>query len=164
MPALPSGPIKISLMSCPSMLPVIRPAVDKLCRMVGFDEICAGGIVLAVDEALANIIEHAYDGRTDQPIEVTLAPLMAAGVAAGLKVDLRDFGRVVDPKVIRSRPLEDVRPGGLGVHIMRQCMDEVEYIHPQEGGTLLRMVKRLPARPSPQAADSYQKAGEAQHG
>ena len=164
MPVVPTEPVKISIVSSPSILPVIRPAVDKLCRLVGFDETCAGGIVLAVDEALANIIEHAYDGRQDQPIEVTLTPRMTAGVATGLEVGLRDFGRVVDPCVIRGRPLEDVRPGGLGVHIMRSCMDEVEYIHPQEGGTLLRMGKRLPASSSPGSAGSPKKAGEPQHG
>ena len=37
--------------------------------------------------------------------------------------------------------MEDVRPGGLGVHIIRSVMDEVEYSCPLDGGMQLRMVK-----------------------
>jgi sigma-B regulation protein RsbU (phosphoserine phosphatase) len=44
---------------------------------------------------------------------------------------------------IEPRDLDDVRPGGLGVHFMREIMDEISYL-PQEGdyGNILRMVKR----------------------
>ena len=122
--------------------PVVRAAVEKACRMVGFKECIIGRVVLSVDEALANIIKHAYEGDQDQPIKVELRPFRN-GDGAGLRVRLRDYGLVVDRSKIKSRDLADVRPGGLGVHIMTDCMDVVEYQPADGGGTLLTMEKRI---------------------
>ena len=41
------------------------------------------------------------------------------------------------------RSLEDVKPGGLGTHFMKEIMDEVSYCTDREEGTLLTMIKRL---------------------
>jgi anti-sigma regulatory factor (Ser/Thr protein kinase) len=49
----------------------------------------------------------------------------------------------VDPSSIKSRDLDDLRPGGLGVHIMNSCMDCLEYRRAKGGGTILTMVKRV---------------------
>ena len=49
----------------------------------------------------------------------------------------------VDPSDIKPRDLDDVRPGGLGVHIIVECMDEVTYSPRDGGGTVLTMVKNL---------------------
>ena len=61
----------------------------------------------------------------------------------GLVILLRDFADPVDAAEIEPRDLDDVRPGGLGVHFMREIMDEISYL-PREGdyGNILRMVKR----------------------
>ena len=56
---------------------------------------------------------------------------------------LRDYGKVVDPAEICSRDLEDVRPGGLGVHIIKECMDSMEYCPAEGGGTVLILTKAL---------------------
>ena len=55
---------------------------------------------------------------------------------------LQDSGEAADPKKLRGRPLDEVRPGGLGLHFMRQSMDEVEFSR-KKGKNLLRMVKYL---------------------
>lgn len=148
MPPAPQSPIKIAIVSCPAYLPIVRAAVEQLCRLVGFDTQGAGSVALAVDEALANVIKHAYHGREDGPIDVTLTPLVGSDKTQGLEVVVQDRGRVVATESIRSRDLSDVRPGGLGVHIMNCCMNTVEYSHPPEGGTRLRMVKCLSSTPS----------------
>jgi len=145
MNAAPEKPIKIEVLSSPAHLPVVRTAVEKLCRMIGFDEDVSGAVVLSVDEALTNIIKHAYHGAEDQPIEIELRPL-PAGPAKGLQILIRDYGRQVDPAEIRSRDLKDVRPGGLGVHIMNECMDCVDFEPADGGGTLLTMTKKLSTR------------------
>jgi anti-sigma regulatory factor (Ser/Thr protein kinase) len=54
---------------------------------------------------------------------------------------VRDYGRAVDPATIRGRDLSEVRPGGLGVHIIRSIMDEVCYEPAAGGGTRLNMLK-----------------------
>ena len=59
-----------------------------------------------------------------------------------VRFTLRDYGRSCDPEKIRSRALEDVRPGGVGVHIIKQIFDEVTY-QPCARGTKLVLEKKL---------------------
>ena len=138
----PDKTIRLEILSVPAHLPVVRSAIEKACEMVGFDGDEPGRIVLSADEAMANIIKHAYKGAGDKPIEIELTPFARAG-ASGLRIRLRDYGVVVDRSQIKSRDLADVRPGGLGVHIMTNCMDEVNYLPAEGGGTLLTMIKTL---------------------
>ncbi|HAU38560.1 MAG TPA: hypothetical protein DCX07_12695 [Phycisphaerales bacterium] len=142
----PGSPIRMTVLSVPSHLPVVRAAVEKVCELAGVDEQAIGGVVLSVDEAMTNIIRHAYDGRGDQPIEIELSVTDSADDAPRLRICLRDFGRNVAPAEIRSRELDDVRPGGLGVHIMQECMDSVTYEPAEGGGTRLTLTKRIVAQ------------------
>lgn len=139
----PDNPIKLSILSSPTHLPVVRAAVEKTCELVGFDSETAASVVLSVDEALTNIIRHAYQGAEDKPIEVELVPIDRK--PGGLRISLRDYGRPIDVDRIKPRDLSHVRPGGLGLHIMAECMDRVEYDTVEGGGTLLMMVKNLPS-------------------
>lgn len=136
-------PIKLSILSSPAHLPVVRAALEALCKAVGFSEDTTGKIVLSLDEALTNIIKHAYMGQEDQPIEVELTPTGCDG-PKGLQMLLRDYGRTVDRSKIKSRSLHEIRPGGLGVHIMTECMDEINYTTADDCGTILTMTKKLP--------------------
>ena len=142
MKLVPRQPVKVSILSCPSHLPVVRAAVEKMCELLGFDSDTAGAVVLSMDEALTNIIKHAYDGAIDKPIDVELIPT-GRDQPAGLEIRLLDRGRQIDPDKIKSRDLTNVRPGGLGVHIITECMDVVEFSNRDRGGTMLRLVKNL---------------------
>jgi anti-sigma regulatory factor (Ser/Thr protein kinase) len=134
-------PVQLKILSVPSHLPIVRAALEKMCELIGFESEVAGNVVLSVDEALTNVIRHAYEGKEDQPIDIVLTPLCGQE-PDGLRIELRDYGRHVDPGRIRSRDLADVRPGGLGVHIMTECMDSVSFSPGEGGGTQLTMVKR----------------------
>lgn len=142
----PSDPIRLAISSSPEHLPIVRAALGRLAGMLGFDERAAGELVLAVDEALTNIIRHAYHDRADEAIEVTFVPDCRDDDTVELRVELRDWGEHAPPAEVRSRALGDVRPGGLGVHIMKRCMDKVEYAAAPGGGTHLTMIKILKAR------------------
>jgi anti-sigma regulatory factor (Ser/Thr protein kinase) len=121
---------------------VVRCAVETYACRHGFSREEADQIGLAVNEAMANVIKHGYGGECDQRIHVTFSLIdSSSGAAKGLKVVIRDFGRQVDPECIRSRNLDDVRPGGLGVHLIRSVMDEVGYRQHDEGGMELTMIK-----------------------
>jgi serine/threonine-protein kinase RsbW len=133
--------VQLSIASEPRSLPVVRSAVERMAELEGFSETETYALVLAIDEALANVIKHGYQGRPDQPITITLAAVEASDGRRGIAVAVRDKGLQVDPKTIRSRDLNDVRPGGLGVHIIQMVMDEYDYSCPPDGGMLLRMVK-----------------------
>ncbi len=146
--------VEMTINSDPSSLAVVRGAVTRMAELGGLDETGVHNVTWAIDEALANVIKHGYEGRPDQPIHLTLEGIVGPDGRRGLAVTVRDRGKQVDPATICGRDLADVRPGGLGVHIMRTVMDEVEFSCPMEGGMLLRMVKyvqqgeaRCPDRP-----------------
>ena len=57
--------------------------------------------------------------------------------------EIEDHATWVDPSRIASRPLDQIRPGGLGVHLIQSTMDDVAYTRNEHGGTTLRLVKRV---------------------
>ncbi len=133
-------PLHRRVHSAPAELAEVRKLVAEMAAATGFAAETAGRIVLAIDEALANCIKHGYAGEPGHPIDLTATRIERSG-RVGLEFVIRDFGRQVDPETIRSRDLADVRPGGLGVHIIETIMDEMEYSCPADGGMRLRVCK-----------------------
>jgi len=129
--------VKLELPSDPQLLGVVRSTVEQLARVAGFAEKESRSITLAVDEAITNIIRHAYEGRNDQGIE-----LVCRGYPDRLEFLLSDHGRSVDPAELRGRALGEVRPGGLGTHIIAKVMDQVRY-EPLPNRNQLLLVKYL---------------------
>jgi anti-sigma regulatory factor (Ser/Thr protein kinase) len=103
-------------------LPVIRATVGQLAAMIGWDESESRCITLAVDEALANVIRHAYHGRTDGRIE-----LQIHADDDELQIRIRNTGDPPDPVRICAREVGCDKIGGLGTHIIRDVMDSVSY-------------------------------------
>lgn len=135
--------ITVEMVSDPMYLAGARELVASVARRLGFTEEGSGQIALAVDEALCNVIRHGYERRKDGPIWLRLWPLPADnGSAAGVMLVIEDEARQVDPSVIKSRDLDEIRPGGLGVHIIQQVMDEVKYEKRERTGMRLTLVKR----------------------
>lgn len=154
--------IHIRMMSNPLYLSGAREMVAAVARRLAFTDEACGQIALAVDEALCNVIRHGYGRAPDQPIWISLTPL--GGVAqpgndenptSALKIVIEDDAKQVDPATIKSRNLDDVRPGGLGVHIIRAVMDEVSYERKNGTGRGMRLTmikKRVEAPSSPATA------------
>ncbi|NIA07642.1 MAG: ATP-binding protein [Actinobacteria bacterium] len=131
----------LTILSDPANLAKVRVAVETGGKQVGFDQKECAAMALATDEALTNVIRHAYGGVLGKEIKIVIEQLNEADDRQGLSICIRDFGKAVDPSKIKGRELSEIRPGGLGVHIMREVMDEVVFEHQPEGGTLLRMTK-----------------------
>ncbi|HEX7195185.1 MAG TPA: ATP-binding protein [Chthoniobacterales bacterium] len=142
--------LRLELESNPEALGLMRATLERAAESMHFQEADLRAIVRSVDEAVANVIRHAYKGRPGLPITLSCRKLWCgkdANLMCGLEILLEDSGEAADPKKLQGRPLEEVRPGGLGLHFMRQSMDEVEFSR-KNGKNLLRMVKYLePARP-----------------
>ncbi len=135
--------LRLELVSNPVYLCGARELVAQISRRLGFDEHASSQIALALDEALANVIRHGYESREDGRIWVSFFPLAGQNAsAAGIEIVVEDEARQVDPLKIKGRDLEDIRPGGLGVHIIREVMDEVRYEKRGERGMRLTMIKR----------------------
>ncbi len=133
--------VRLEIASCPSLLAAARSLVATIAHRCGFDEIQCGQISLAVDEALSNIIKHGYNCRNDGRILISLSQRVPP--SPGIEIVIEDDAMQVDPDTIRSRDLDDIRPGGLGVHIIREIMDEVSYVRRDRRGMRLTLVKHL---------------------
>ncbi len=119
----------------------VRKAGEKIALAIGFSAEQAAMIMLTIDEALANVIQHGYDGQKGRPIDVFIERICPEG-RVGIRVSIRDRAKQVDPASIKGRDLDDVRPGGLGVHLIKSLMDEVVH-RPTGEGMELEMVKYL---------------------
>lgn len=96
-------------------------------------------MVLGIDEACTNIIRYAYGNADDQLIRLTMERHGGA-----VRCRLRDYGCPVDACKLNGRALEVVRPGGLGLHLIRQAFDNAYYLR-RPKGTELVLTKALPA-------------------
>lgn len=123
----------------PSWMKMARACVREACIKVGCDDALTNDVVLALDEACQNVIRHAYGGPSDEEIELNVRQRPGR-----LVFRLRDFAPTVAPDKIKPRDLDDVRPGGLGTHLIQEVMDDVQYLRPSHGeGNLLKLVKNI---------------------
>lgn len=134
---LPSAGVSLTVPSHPRYLYTVRSLLYPLAVAAGFPKKAARHIVLAVDEACANIIKHAYQGDHGKTITVTVRDEHDRFI-----VTLRDYGKKVDRSRIAPRALDDVRPGGLGTHFMATAFESVTYDTSKEQGTLLILEKK----------------------
>ncbi len=127
-------------------LALIREFVTSAAQQAGFDDTEIAKLELAVDEACANVIEHAYghDVSKEVVVRVTLDD-------ETLSIDIEDTGRGFDPGAIDQEELEQLiskrKTGGLGMRLMKTLMDEVHYEIAPGKKNALHMTKRLRKEP-----------------
>jgi serine/threonine-protein kinase RsbW len=118
----------------------IRRFVEQTATALGVDPAAIPELLLAVDEAATNIIVHGYQGQ-EGPLEVEVERQGDA-----LLIRLRDEAAPFDPTAIPppdlSLPLEQRPIGGMGIYLMRKCMDQVNHSCPPQGGNELILVKK----------------------
>jgi anti-sigma regulatory factor (Ser/Thr protein kinase) len=133
------------MQSNPEALSLVRASLEQAAEVLHFQESDRRAIVRSVDEALTNVMRHAYGGKGGLPIAITFRRLQGQNhpvESGGIEVVLEDEGIAADPSKLSGRPLDQIRPGGLGLHFMRQSMDKVEFSR-KNGKNQLRMVKYL---------------------
>ena len=126
--------MKLEIKSDPANLKIVRRNVENFCREKEIN-IDVFNVKLAIDEALQNIIRYAYDFDKTKDIIITFEQTSEKS----LKVELRDFGTRVSTSQIKPRELDDVRPGGLGIHFIKSIVKGMSYEHKGDGGTLLTL-------------------------
>jgi serine/threonine-protein kinase RsbW len=138
-----SGSLKfqMKLASDPRLLPVVRGTVEQLAKALGFEDSQCRKITLAVDEALSNVIRHAYKNECNHEIE-----LNCQAHSDCLEFTFIDRGEPADQARICAQPLDEVALGGRGTHLIRQIMDEVTYERVDEHNRL-RLKKFMPGAP-----------------
>jgi anti-sigma regulatory factor (Ser/Thr protein kinase) len=125
-------------------LATVRQAVMEVLELSPFDVKTRNKIVVAVDEALANVVEHAYQGKPG------VIDLVFAIDVDHLLVMIRDNGVRFDPGEGGLKSSIDIQhhiklglKGGLGMFLMRQIMDEVAYRHETPWMNELVMIKKF---------------------
>lgn len=117
--------------------------IEQATIQAGFDDSNTYAVQLAVDEACSNIIEHAYGGESRGDIQCTYRIENNRLIIA-----LRDKGRPFDPEKIQEpnfgAPIEELKPRGAGLFLIRKLMDEIRFEFDQESGNVLTLVKNIP--------------------
>ncbi|MBI5155377.1 ATP-binding protein [Candidatus Poribacteria bacterium] len=156
-----TGSINLEI-CCPvetRVLALLRSVATTLAEQIGFGEEEIGQIEMAVDEACANVVRHAYKHRgvSSDLAGEDAAPALAdeecvlkVRITIGrgmLRFSIIDHGIGMDKTPSGAQTVEEYvergGKGGLGSLIIRNFMDEVDYEFPEPAGTILTMTKYL---------------------
>ncbi|HOO74439.1 MAG TPA: ATP-binding protein [Tepiditoga sp.] len=130
---------KITIPSNSLYIKLIRSSLNSflyLCNYKNDDEIFL--LELALNEAVANIIEHTYNYEENHIIDIEF--IFEDNYE--FKIKIRDYGKKVNPEEIKPRDLNDYREGGLGTFIIKQVFTEQNWVSVDEGN-LLVLSKKL---------------------
>jgi anti-sigma regulatory factor (Ser/Thr protein kinase) len=121
-------------------LAAVRALVRDVCRRVwgatAADEEIAQ-LELAVDEAAANVMLHAYAGKSDLPLEVVVA-----AEPEQVCVLLFHQGEPFDPQRVAPPSFDGTRESGFGLYLIRQAVDQLEFFQDERGRHGMRLVKK----------------------
>jgi serine/threonine-protein kinase RsbW len=135
-------PLKLRLRAVLDSVPKAIDCVTCSAQEAGMDDRSVRQIQVAVDEACANVIHHAYAGIEAGDMEITCDVEGDSFV-----VRVRDWGKSFDvdsvPVPDVEAPLEERDLGGLGIFLIRQFVDTAEFSFDPELGNELVMSKRL---------------------
>jgi serine/threonine-protein kinase RsbW len=131
--------VRLTVRSDPHLLASIRGLVRGWVESWDFSDTAAQQVVLAIDEACSNAIRHAYGGRKDGCVELTLH-----AESDYLEFQVSDQGVPCPAECAERRPLEtpnseDLQPGGLGVQLMYEVFDDVRFCPGVTAGNCVTM-------------------------
>lgn len=126
--------------ACATELCNVRTLVRDACAILGYQEEDTNHLTIAIDEAVANIIKHAYKDCADAGM---IVEIFRSGDEAIFL--LQDFAASRDASWIKIREEDLLTPGGLGLNLIFCIMDNVKLLpSPYEYGNLLELRKKLP--------------------
>lgn len=115
--------------------------VDEVCENVGFDMSTTFKLNLAIEEAVVNVMSYAYPAGTKGDVDID-----AEADDEQLKFVISDSGTPFDPtqkgEVDTTLSAEERGIGGLGIHLIRQIMDTINYER-VDGKNVLTLRKKL---------------------
>jgi serine/threonine-protein kinase RsbW len=114
-------------------------SADEFARSRGFGDEIIFAVDLAIRESVANAVKHGNRFDENKAVQVTFSD-----IDEGLEIKVRDFGTgftvedIPDP----TNPENLLKTDGRGILFMRSFMDEIEWSNPDDGGLVVRMLKR----------------------
>ncbi len=136
-----SQTVKLDIASRFEMLDIAQTVLAQLCKIVGFDEDISDFMAVAVRESVVNAIKHGNGQDESKRVEMVFTLHEGA-----IEVQVKDQGEGFQPEEIPDplAPENLLKAYGRGIFFMRQFMDEVTYSFPKKGGTVVRMLKKVP--------------------
>ena len=107
-----------------SSLKDVRTFCREVFEKLDIDQNLKDELVLAIAEAAQNIVKHAYKDKTDVN-EIMVVEI--SFIKDELKIAFYDMGTPVDPKKVKHREIDNIKPGGLGTFFIQEIMDAVEF-------------------------------------
>ncbi len=133
--------VKLQFKSDPVLLESVRALTGQYLRQHSLSEERIQEVVLAVDEACANAIRHAYENQPTREISLSFREKGAC-----LEVVVADHGRPMPASALARSKSKDkkasaqtVRPGGLGLKLMHRIFDEVHITTGEQRGNRVRL-------------------------
>lgn len=127
----------ITIPSHPMYLSMIRSFIEKLLLLIDTQTSVIEDIKSGVDEACSNIIKYAYKYDYTKNIKVSFDCSKSEIV-----VTIEDEGVSPDCFDFRGRDLNEIKPGGLGIHFIRKAFDKIEFKR-VDGINRLRLIKKM---------------------
>jgi serine/threonine-protein kinase RsbW len=138
----PARTVRLDIASRLDMLDMVQTVLSHLSGLVGFDEETVHYMTVAMRESVVNAIRHGNRGDEQRRVAIEFD----VGDRS-LEVRVQDEGLGFDPDAVPNPVAQEnlLKPTGRGIFFMRSFMDVVDYSFPPGGGTMVRMVKRLPS-------------------
>ena len=134
----------VTLLNDIAEVPRCSAFVQDVCKEVGFDNTTTMSINLAVEEAVVNVMNYAYPEGTKGNVNIE-----ACANDVRLKFIITDSGKPFDPTVVEEADttlsVEERPMGGLGIFLVRQLMDSINYEYVNEHN-VLTLRKKLPVK------------------
>ncbi|MGD0282444.1 MAG: ATP-binding protein [Dissulfurispiraceae bacterium] len=128
--------VVITVPSHPQYLSVIRAVTAQMCVLSGMSDSSVEEVKVAVDEACSNVMKYAYRGNTDRHIVIQYRIIRDS-----FEVVIEDSGLKARPEAIEGRDLDDIRPGGLGVHLIKRAFDTMAFDKRKKRGNRLKLIR-----------------------
>jgi serine/threonine-protein kinase RsbW len=135
--------LRVTLLAEPRTVKYIRDTVETFCRALSLRESEINDIKIAVSEACTNVVLHAYEHRCGR------VKVIVQASTDKLLFHIKDEGRGFSRRIRARSSLAsliprngNLKPGGLGIHLMSNLVDKVCY-HPLRKGTKVELIKHL---------------------
>jgi anti-sigma regulatory factor (Ser/Thr protein kinase) len=132
---------ELTLLNRASEVPRAQEALEEFARENNLPPRLLHAVQLAVEEHLTNIVRYAHADGGEHPIRVVIH-LQSGQLHVQIQDDGRLFNPLDHPTPDLTRPIEERPIGGMGIHMIRQSLEEVKYRH-ENGKNILTMIKRI---------------------
>jgi anti-sigma regulatory factor (Ser/Thr protein kinase)/RimJ/RimL family protein N-acetyltransferase len=137
--------LKLTIPNDISYLPIAQLYVREAARKFGFEGSALIKIELAVEEAVSNVIKHAFDSS-----ETSTFDIICERIPPGIRIRIKEKGLPFDPAILPqydpSKLMEEWAARGLGMHLMKESMDEVTFHNLGLEGKETHLIKYLPGK------------------